>query len=248
VTQQNTSAQAPKRFSSNRGQGLLEFALVLPVLLILIAGIVEIGIYANVYLTVLDATREAARFGANLDPLLTSHHPFDMYGDPYPDVRPPEIDGPMTDEDLREICRLGDTTNFYYEVACLAVQNLPVGTLNAAEDDDVTITVVGIRDGAIEYRWPLASHAHPDDQDYHFKGPSDGNISWSLYGVRASEFDDTQIASQLVADAPETGFVIVEIFHAHHQLIGVFRIGDFLPDPIVVRPYTIFPVAAAEPD
>ncbi|WP_421381611.1 TadE/TadG family type IV pilus assembly protein [Bacillus salacetis] len=43
------------------GQSLVEFALVLPVLLILIFGIVDFGRYFHAYLTVDHAGREAAR-------------------------------------------------------------------------------------------------------------------------------------------------------------------------------------------
>lgn len=53
-----------RRTEGEKGQSLAEFALVLPVLLLLLVGIVEIGWGLNSYLTVVDAARDGARLGA----------------------------------------------------------------------------------------------------------------------------------------------------------------------------------------
>lgn len=53
-----------KKTEGERGQALAEFALVIPVLLILLVGIVEIGYGLNSYLTVVDSARDGARLGA----------------------------------------------------------------------------------------------------------------------------------------------------------------------------------------
>lgn len=53
-----------KRLSGEKGQSLAEFSLVLPILLVLIIGIVEVGNGLNSYLTVVDAARDGARLGA----------------------------------------------------------------------------------------------------------------------------------------------------------------------------------------
>ena len=47
-----------------RGQGLVEMVLVLPFLLVLLVGVVEAGVALNRQLTVINAAREGARFGA----------------------------------------------------------------------------------------------------------------------------------------------------------------------------------------
>jgi Flp pilus assembly protein TadG len=47
-----------------KGQALAEFALVVPILLILLVGIVEIGYGLNSYLTVVDSARDGARLGS----------------------------------------------------------------------------------------------------------------------------------------------------------------------------------------
>ncbi len=52
-----------------RGQSLVELTLTLPVLLIMILGLTEIGWYANNYLNLLDIVREAGRQGSTRDPM-----------------------------------------------------------------------------------------------------------------------------------------------------------------------------------
>jgi Flp pilus assembly protein TadG len=52
------------RLSSEDGQGVVEFAFVLPILLALIIGLVQFGIAFNNYLTITDAARVGARKAA----------------------------------------------------------------------------------------------------------------------------------------------------------------------------------------
>lgn len=52
--------------SRRRGQGLVEFMLILPVLLLITLGIVEFGRIFAIYSMVTSASREAARYGASV--------------------------------------------------------------------------------------------------------------------------------------------------------------------------------------
>lgn len=264
VVQRLRVSAARRKVRVGEGQSFVELAALLPVLLILLAGMVEVGAYANDYMNTLDASREAARFGSNLDPELTSVYPFDMRpgNPPFPDVRL------LSPTALREICDNGETTNFYYEVACLALQNVPVGEINMNRGDDIVVTVIGVQNGLITRRWPLQSHRNAGaappigDWPYHFMGAGDWdgdqNASctsahmelcrcWSLYGVRSCSFNNAALASRLRAGSPSTGYVIVEIFRAHPHFTGLFTIGNFIPNPIAMRPYVVFPLPAAEP-
>jgi Flp pilus assembly protein TadG len=51
-------------FRSERGQSMTEFALVLPILVMLLFGIIQFGITFNNYITLTDAVRAGARKGA----------------------------------------------------------------------------------------------------------------------------------------------------------------------------------------
>jgi Flp pilus assembly protein TadG len=53
----------------SRGQSLVEFTVLLPVLLIMISGLIEFGIMLNYYLDLIDAAREAARWASDADPI-----------------------------------------------------------------------------------------------------------------------------------------------------------------------------------
>ena len=53
-----------KRSRRERGQALLEFAFVVPIFLVLVLGIVDFGWALKSWITVTNAAREGARFGA----------------------------------------------------------------------------------------------------------------------------------------------------------------------------------------
>ena len=53
-----------RKLSGRRGQAAVEFALILPLLLVLLVGIVEFGRAWNEHQVITDAAREAARRGA----------------------------------------------------------------------------------------------------------------------------------------------------------------------------------------
>lgn len=57
----STQASAGRR--DGRGQGLVEFALVLTPLLVILMGIIQFGFIFSTYITLTNATREAARMG-----------------------------------------------------------------------------------------------------------------------------------------------------------------------------------------
>jgi Flp pilus assembly protein TadG len=52
-----------KVLKDQKGQALVEFAVILPLLLLLIMGIIEFGLMLNSYLTVRNVSREGARAG-----------------------------------------------------------------------------------------------------------------------------------------------------------------------------------------
>ncbi len=52
------------KLKDNRGVALIEFALVLPILLLLVLGIIEFGWIYNGYITITGAAREGARVAA----------------------------------------------------------------------------------------------------------------------------------------------------------------------------------------
>ncbi|MBN1963987.1 MAG: pilus assembly protein [Anaerolineae bacterium] len=58
----------PRR-AAQRGQSLVELTLMMPILMIMLLGLVEVGWLASNFMILLDVTREAGRFGAGGDPM-----------------------------------------------------------------------------------------------------------------------------------------------------------------------------------
>ena len=52
-----------KGLKNQKGQALVEFAIILPILLMLVMGILQFGMMLNAYLTIENASREGARAG-----------------------------------------------------------------------------------------------------------------------------------------------------------------------------------------
>ena len=62
------SKQSLKPLQKTKAQSLVEFAIALPIMIVLLSGVVEFGFALNYYLSILDASRQAARWGANENP------------------------------------------------------------------------------------------------------------------------------------------------------------------------------------
>jgi Flp pilus assembly protein TadG len=70
MTDTGTETEAPERV--RKGQGLVEFALILPILLLVLVGMLEFGRILFIYVNVSNAAREGARYGVV--------HPTDLGG------------------------------------------------------------------------------------------------------------------------------------------------------------------------
>jgi hypothetical protein len=147
-----------RKHNLRRGQSLVELTLVMPILVVMFLGMIEVGWLANNFLLLLDVTRGAARFGATTDPLewptgeehnlqrmdcndIAPGDPGDTNGDGGGVVG---IDNsiylPVTDRSHLpgEFVDGGDTTLGYYDgVACAVVQNMTPLSFDTTQDDVV---------------------------------------------------------------------------------------------------------------
>ncbi|MDT7885155.1 MAG: TadE/TadG family type IV pilus assembly protein [Thermoflexus sp.] len=116
-----------------RAQSIVELAILLPLFLILIAGLTEIGFAIAAYLSLQDAVREAARFGADGDPCL--------YADRQEDPRDPAA---VCGSDL-----------FLNPISQRFDEAFQPYALNSGLGDDLVISAFGIRqDGTLAWRLP----------------------------------------------------------------------------------------------
>jgi hypothetical protein len=207
-----------------RGQSMVEMALALPILLLLLSGAVEIGMYYNTYLTLVDATREAARYSANGSPT-------------------------FTDSGENNSCDSETgTKDFYKKAACLAMQNLPGVNFDPVRDD-IVVSVILIRNGSVYMRFVDAAQNQGEQGWSRCESlpiPDDGGC------VRAaSRFSNSVIQARLdqfpgASTAPKSAYVLVEIYHVHHQFLGLIPPNlPFLPQEVMMHAYTIMPLPSA---
>lgn len=235
-----------------RGQSFVELALVVPILLLILLGLVEVAFFMGRYLDTLDLTREAARFAAGRAPYLNNA------ADPRPGT---------ADYD----CSTPDYFDFYYDTACIFsppetqackdANNPFCNGFNSFIDfnpatDDVVITVFTIEKDAgvqtVKNTWPApdgywalsnydADTAHNDN----FKRNCDGDAirTAPLY---TAAYVDSHLAGSL-STMEKKGYVAVEFYYCYDQVLGIPIITDIIPNPIQIHTYTLMPLPAAQP-
>lgn len=147
-----------------RGQSVVEMALITPILIILFAGLVEIGWFANNYLTLLDVTRAGARRGTaltgennpvtswnNLASLVPPEALPAEYQMPYGSV-PPSTEELLARFGYRDTmylaaprsstgCNSAVLRGFYNEIACTMVRSMEPLRLDPTNGiDDIVIS------------------------------------------------------------------------------------------------------------
>lgn len=208
-----TSTVRKIRSASERGQSMVELAVFLPIFLIIIAGVAEMGWYINVYLNLLDATRESARYAADLDPT--------NYDGSY-NANDPVYSGVVADCDA--------TTDFYAVIACYAERNIPYDLEPDNEYDDIVLSAFTIKGGNVYNAWRF-----PD----FLAGTVDEG--WSLYGNQTSLFSTARVNELFDDGSPDQGIVIVEVFFLHKQVLSLPFITIFIPENIGVHVFTMMP-------
>jgi len=202
----NPLAKSKSNLRKTKAQSLVEFAITLPIIIVLLSGVVEFGFALNYYLSLLDATREAARFGSGSDPFMSG------YGS-------------------------SPNTNFYSTVAGMVASSLdPKMRIPTYEGrripldstiDDVIVTVYGINNG-VATQFPTT-------------GP------YKLFGNQNSVFTATSIQSQFTSSSPNAGVLVVEVHYNYRMVLNLPWLSPFVPNPMMMRSYTIMPLGAAEP-
>jgi hypothetical protein len=220
-----TKTNPPRKRNAHktRAQSLVEVAIAFPVLIIMFSGVIEFGFILNYYLSLLDATRESARFWSNDDPFCH-------------DITPscPVADG-------------RDDPDFYFQTA-VTVRNLldPSLTYTPPSNykgrripldpalDDVIVTVYGAKGNTV-ILWR-------DAGPYHLL-PTNGSVT----GNYPSIFNVQAIKDTRVATAPNAGLLVVEVHYNYHHVLGLPWMTVWLPNPLHLRAYTIMPIRTGEP-
>ncbi len=233
----------------SRGQSMVELALLFPILLILLSGLIEFGFMLNEYLTLMDAARNAARFASD-----GLYYQWDNIGTSYVEGTPMDM----------SYCQ--STRHFYRQAACLVNQELsmeaPVismldpdnpnfpndpppgyedpnpsnGYLDPAEGNDIVISAFSFTENVgITARHPNNDGwSYAEDLDY-------------LPG-KVSRFTTADVTSSFISmNSPSTGYILVEIFYNYHHKLGLPWITAFIDDPLPLHVYAFMPLTSAEP-
>jgi hypothetical protein len=206
------------RQSKPRGQSFIELALVFMILMLLFAGVVELGNLINIYLDIIDSAREAARYANavslyKVDPVSGAKY---IGEDVY------DKSAQVAWATLNPACTL-------LLPAKPGAANCPPNEMKIDFDpttDDIVISILSY-DGSTLLRFP--------------------SVGWSRFGNHTSTVSDGEIIANLDPSAPNTGLVLVEIFYDYNQLLGMPFFTDVLPDPIPVHAFSIMPYPGAEP-
>jgi hypothetical protein len=212
-----TNPPQKKVARKTRAQSLVEVAIAFPVLIMLFSGVVEFGFILNYYLSLLDATRDAARTYSGGDPFLaggTTADDANFYYQAAVLVRrtlDPSYN-PATDSFLPS----------YHGRRIVLDPTV----------DDVIVSVYGAS-GSTVTLWRDPYHLFPTP------GSTPGNAP--------PIFNAQDIQNTRVSGAPNAGILIVEVHYNYHQVLGLPWMTAFVPNPLPLRAYTIMPLRAAEP-
>ena len=197
------------------GQSLIEFTIFLPIFIVLIAALANLGFWFVERMQVLDATREGARYGTD--------------GDPENYKEEINAHSPLYTMDIKIDC---DTeTDFYAVIACYSESLLSYGGIDLENDngfDDVVVSAYTIVNGRAKYYFP-----------------EDTPSGWSWTGNQVSKYDVTLIDESVEDDVPISGIVIVEVYKLHHQKFCIPIFSAFVPCDIPMYAYSIFPNSTA---
>lgn len=208
------------RRSGARGQSLVEFTILLPLLLIMLSGLIEFGFLLNFYLDVIDGAREAARFAANDDPI---HD---------------DITGAFTDKNVEFYYRAQELTKQSLKASSDGRIDWPGRATSADPQDcspvngDVVVSAFATLGNAVDKRFPVAV----------------GDPGVSLCGSYFSKLTTAEVNTILAGSGiPNTGFVLIEIYYEYDQVLALPWITAFVPNPVTLYAYSIMPNVHVEP-
>jgi len=245
-------------FKWHRAQSFVEFALVLPILILILLGVVELTLFIGTYINVLDLTREAARFASNRDPF--------------------SAPGTLA-------CRPVNTTSanpsiykkfdFFYDTSCIFSPLAGTAGCDPAFCDGFysTIQFKSAEDDILIYAFTEAdvSSLPQITNNMNCNGTTTAGCPWVWSNIKTFDtthqnnwerscnsltipvaktpnFTPAVLQSYLSSGAVmDKGFVVVEAIFCYHQVLNIPILSNFLPNPMLIDTYSIMPLPAAQP-
>jgi Flp pilus assembly protein TadG len=214
-----------------RAQSMVEFAVLLPILLLLLLIMVEFGFALNTYLSLIDATRQAARIYSNSNPFILTTNP------------------------LTGVITKTDDYDFYEPVADSVINTLNTNSYSIQFDptrDHVIVSVLSISANTATNPDTIVVTRHPDTSPF-FSKPT-GGIS-KFYDQIGPDVN-ASIKSYVTKNGStplNSGLLIVEIYYSYEGTLKItswFNWATFASDsnPLYLYAYTIMPMGSVKPD
>lgn len=225
----------------SQGQSFVELAIVLPLLLFLLIGFVEVGAIIYNYLSLMDVVREAARFAADRDPEV--------------------LNGDMSNYPV-SACN-DDALHYYLDTACVVIgTNFNQDISLDPSRDDIAISIFTIDNNVVvdrkpndaDHVWSLYSDNWTKNCDGTFNSntpffPELAGDPWYAYQTpTAGPGTPTPGAGTVVPGGPtDKGVVLVEIYYCHDQILNLPLISDIIPNPVPLHAFAVMPAPQAAP-
>lgn len=235
---------------SHKAQAFIEFALVIPLLILVALGVVELTIYIGTYINLTDLSREAARFASIRDPFELASQ-----GD--------------------KNCNTPDSFNFYYDTSCIfsplqgsaaCISPTFCNGFNSTvplkpEEDDILISIFTVRDDTtqnpakqiVSDQWPQPNGvwvwSNNDSDTSHQNNYRRNCNRLTSPDTSTPYYTKTKVEEYLRSgqSSASKGFVVVEVVYCYHQALNIPILSDVIPDPLILRTYTIMSLPSAAP-
>lgn len=225
----------PGALRRSEGQSLVETAIVLPVLVIMFLGVLELGNALRSYLVLSNANREGARFAVR-----------GGYMSEYNDAEYARVVSHTLESMAQQLnTEVGaDTT--------VIISHYHIETRKPDDPDDDIIRIPPAADGSCYEDDPMLSGADCYDNYFYYHGPDPDRFP--------SKFDSRETALKLIADnnrfneslinkdpgllLSSNSVIIYEIYYEQPQLLGFFQFGTLIPERIPMYTHTVMRVSA----
>lgn len=249
----------------NLGQSLVEAAILFPILLILLSGLLEFGFMLNEYMTIQDAVRNAARFSSDGDFLQSdTAYVQNICMDPETGF-PRESCCKGKNSITQDVFGTG-TLDFFRQTACLVNDELnqmsPDIEMNCLAPGPNNLCYWGVldpnngspvnKDEILISVFSVNKLPNGTSQIIQFPGINGWSYAENYIGYSGgrnqnSRFSIPDISARLDNSAPNTGYILVEVFYNYDQKLKLPWITAFVSDPIPLHIYAIMPLSSAEP-
>ncbi|OGO16060.1 MAG: hypothetical protein A2Z14_12445 [Chloroflexi bacterium RBG_16_48_8] len=201
-----------------RGQSIVEFTLLLPLLLMLLSTLIEFGFVLNEYLDLIDTTRETARYLADQEPFTQPNNEYreDFY--------------------IQGLNEMGNTLDRAGWI-----------TLDPAVDD-LVISLFSISTNVSAARYPAQWNDDRCTGSPPNGGPMGWRVYCNKTSKFTADDVINRFKTGTSEIPPNNGVVLVEIFYNYHMRLGLPWVTGIVGDTIELHAYSFAPNPYAEPD